>query len=327
MQLVRLVKCAIWLLLVISASVVAQQSPPAYPTRLIRIVATHAPGSQADILMRIVAEKMAARLGQPVLVENLPGAGGTIAAARVAAAQADGYTLLLAANGHAINPALNDKLPFNTRAAFTGIGLIATVPSVIVGAPNGAVTLAEFVQRARREPGRLSYASNGIGSASHLAAELFRARADITLLHVPYKSSSDAITDIVGGRVDFCIAPLGAAVPIIKQGKVQALAVTTRERAPSLPHVPTLAEAGIAGFEFDFWYALFAPANTPPGVRERLAHELGHALALPDTRDRFAAQTAVPSALALERFDAFFYNELKRYAELVTLSNVRATLH
>jgi hypothetical protein len=158
-----------------------------WPERPVRVIATHAPGSQVDTLMRVLAAKMSGSLGQPLLVENLPGAAGTLAAARVAAAKPDGHTLLVAANGHAINPALYEKLPFDTRRAFAGIGLIATVPSVIVGAPAGAATLEEFVRRARRAPGRLSYASNGVGSASHLAAELLRQRTGVDLLHVPYK--------------------------------------------------------------------------------------------------------------------------------------------
>ena len=313
---------AISFTLAIACSTVAK-SQETFPNKPIRLIATLSPGSQVDILSRILADKLSTGLGQQVIVENTLGAGGTIAAARVAAAKADGYTLLVTANGHAINPSLYDKLPFDTRKAFAGISLIAVVPSVVLTSIGGPSSMAELITIAKARPGMLTYASAGVGSASHLAAELFRTLAGIEVTHVPYKGTTEAITDLVGGRIDFSMGPVGAASAMVKDGKARALAVTTAERSPILPMVPTLAEAGVANYRFDFWYGLLAPAGTPKAVVERLAAEVQKALQLPDVREKFAAQSATPSTLVTSRFDQFLLAEMDRYAVLVKSSGAR----
>ena len=294
-----------------------------FPNKPIRIIATLSPGSQVDILSRILADKLSSSLGQQVLVENTLGAGGTIAAARVASAKPDGYTLLVTANGHAINPSLYDKLPFDTRKSFAGISLIAVVPSVVLTSIGGPQSIAALIATAKAKPGTLTYASAGVGSASHLAAELFRTLSGIDVTHVPYKGTTEAITDLVGGRIDFSMGPVGAASAMVKDGKARALAVTTAERSPILPMVPTLAEAGVANYRFDFWYGLLAPIGTPKAVVDRLAAEVQKALQLPDVREKFAAQSATPSTLITNRLDQFVAAEIDRYAVLVKSSGAK----
>lgn len=306
--------------MLVSVSAMAQEI---FPSKPIRIVATLSPGSQVDILTRILADKMSASLGQVVMVENTLGAGGSIAAARVAGAKPDGYTLLVTANGHAINPSLYDKLPFDTKKAFAGIGLIAVVPSVMLTSAGGPNSVAELIARAKANPATLTYASAGVGSASHLAAELFRTIAGINVVHVPYKGTTEAIADLVGGRIDFSFGPVGAASGLVQQGKARALAVTTVARSALLPQVPTLAEAGVANYRFDFWYGLLAPAGTPKAVVERLAGEMQKAMMLVDVREKFAAQSATPSTLVTEKFDQFLLDEIDRYAGLVKISGAK----
>lgn len=307
----------------------AASAPAAYPSKPIRIIATLSPGSQVDILSRILAEKLSASLGQQVIVENRPGAGGSIAAAAVASAPADGYTLLATANGHAINPSLYKRLPFDTARAFSGVALIGVVPSVIVSAPNKPYrSISDLVQAAKAQPGVLTYATAGVGSASHLALELFASMAKIDVVHVPYKGSAEAIIDLAGGRVDFSIAPIGSSLALVRDGKARALAVTTAERAALLPEVPTLEGAGVPGYRFDFWYAWFAPAGVPPDVLAKIVAELRKAVASEDVREKFRAQAVVEaritpllSGAALDRFVA---EEIGRYARLVKQSGASA---
>jgi tripartite-type tricarboxylate transporter receptor subunit TctC len=305
------------------------QAQTSYPNKPIRIIATLSPGSQVDILTRLLAEKVGQTLGQQVIVDNRVGAGGSIAAGLVAAAPADGYTLLATANGHAINPSLYAKLPFDTRKAFSGVSLIGVVPSMLVAAPSKPFrNLGELIAAAKARPGSLSYASAGVGSASHLAVELFRNLSGIDAVHVPYKGSADAIGDLVSGRVDFSFAPVGSTLALVKDGKARALAVTTAERAALLPDVPTFDEAGVKGYRFDFWYAVFAPAGTPSAVMARLADAFQQALALPDIREKFAAQGVIASRISppLTRgaLDQFVAAEIDRYAVLVKQSGAKA---
>lgn len=307
----------------------AQAAQPSYPNKSIRIIATLSAGSQVDILTRVLAEKLATNLKQPVLVENRTGAGGSIAAAVVASAPADGYTLLATANGFAINPALYPKLSFDTKKAFVGVSLIGVVPGVLIAAPNKPFkNLPALVASARATPGQLSYASAGVGSASHLAIELMRDIANIDVLHIPYKGSAEAITDIVGGRVDFSISPIGAAQALMREGRAIPLAVTTRERSLLLPATPTVEEAGFTGYRFDFWYGLMLPAATPKHVVEMLANEIEKALALPDVREKFAQQgvlvSSIVPATTTQKFDQFIASEMARYATLVKNSGAKA---
>jgi tripartite-type tricarboxylate transporter receptor subunit TctC len=300
-----------------------------YPNRPIRIIATLSAGSQVDTLIRLLAEKISASMGQAIIVDNRVGAGGTIAAAAVAAASADGYTLLATANGHAINPSLYAKLSFDAKTAFAGVSLIGVVPSVLTAAPNKPFkTLPALIAAAKAKPGELSYASAGVGSASHLAVELMRDLAGIDALHIPYKGSAEAIQDLVSGRVDFSFAPVGASLALIRDGKAIALAVTTSERSALMPNVPTFAEAGIADYRFDFWYGVLAPAGTPKAIVDRLAAEFQKALAHPDIKEKFARQGVIASSISppllTTKFDQFLANEFVRYAMLVKRADIAA---
>ena len=300
-----------------------------YPSKPIRIIATLSAGSQVDILTRVVAEKLAANLKQPVLVENRTGAGGSIAAAAVANAPADGYTLLAATNGFAINPALYPKLSFDTQKAFVGVSLIGVVPSVLIAAPNKPFkNLPALIAAAKAKPGELTYASAGVGSASHLAIELMRDMANIDMQHIPYKGTTEAIADIVSGRVDFSIGPVGATQALMREGRAIQLAVTTRERSTLLPQVPTVDEAGFTGYRFDFWYGLMLPAATPRPIVEVLALEIEKVLAHPDVRAKFAQQgvmaSSISPALTTQKFDQFIASEMARYAALVKKSGAKA---
>ena len=299
----------------------------AYPNRPIRIIATLSAGSQVDVLTRLLTEKLSVSLGQAVIVDNRVGAGGTIAAAAVARAPPDGYTLLATANGHAINPALYAKLSFDTKSAFVGVTMIGVVPSVLTVAPNKQFkSLPTLITYAKAKPGELSYASAGVGSASHLAAALLCEVVNIEALHIPYKGSAEAITDLVGGRVDFSFAPVGASLALVRDGKALALAVTTPERSTLLPNVPTFAEAGIKDYRFNFWYGIFAPANTPKAIIDKLTLAFQQALADPVIIDKFMRQGVIASSisppLVTAAFDKFVADEIKRYADLVKRTGV-----
>jgi len=296
-----------------------------YPSKPIRILVTLSAGSQVDFLARVVGNKLTEALGQQVIVENRPGAGGTIATAAVANAAPDGYTLLMVAPGHAINRSLYSKLPYHTLDDFSDVALIARVPSVlIVPTSLGIASLSELTALARARPGRLNFGSPGVGSGGHLAGEQYKLSAGLDIVHVPYKGTPEALTDTIGGQIQMFFAPLGAALAAIKDGRVRAIAVTTAERSPSLPDTPTMIEAGLAGYEIDFWYGLLAPRKTPQAVVDRLSMEIEKALKAPDTQARLLDQGAVASYLAPKPFDAFLRSEIDKYTVLVKASGAKA---
>lgn len=313
-------------LLALAALTMASQAwaDDRYPSAPIRIVVTLSAGSQVDILARLVAEKLAQSLGQPVVVENRPGAGGTLATAFVAAAKPDGYTLLMTANGYAINPSLY-QLKFDTARALKGVSLVAVVPGVLVTPPNlPANTAAELIALLQGKAGTYNYASPGVGSAGHMATELFNYAGHIKATHVPYKGTPEAFTDLVGGNVQYFFAPLGAALPLVTAGKVKALAVSTAARSPALPNVPTVAESGLAGYQYDFWYGLAAPSATPREIVDRLGADVQKALQLPDVKEKLAQQGAQPSSLTGADFDRFLQAEMQRSEKLVRQSGATA---
>lgn len=296
-----------------------------YPSKPIRILVTLSAGSQVDFLARVVGNRLTEALGQQVIVENRPGAGGTIATAAVAGAAPDGYTLLMAAPGHAINQSLYSKLPYRTLEDFAGVALVARVPSVlIVPTTLGVASLAELTALARAKPGQLNFGSPGVGSGGHLAAEQYKLSARLDLVHVPYKGTPEALTDTIGGQIQMFFAPLGAALAAIKDGRVRAVAVTTAERSPSLPDTPTMIEAGLPGYEIDFWYGLLAPRKTPQAIVDRLSREVEKALNASDTRERLLSQGATASYLAPAPFDAFLKTEIDKYTVLVKASGAKA---
>ncbi len=285
-RLGRAIARAILFPLLMAGAAIAQD----YPARPITMVVTYPAGGGADLMARLVAPKMAATLKQPVVVENRPGASGQIAAAAVAKAAPDGYTIMLDASSYAVNPSLFTKLPYDTDKAFVPIGVMALFPNVLVSnAAYPAKSVADVIAAAKKQPGAIGYASSGNGSAQHLAGALFELQAKVDMLHVPYKGGGPALIDVIGGQVPFFFANLASSLPHIKGGKLKALAVTSNARTSILPDVPTIAEAGVAGYQVYEWNVVVAPAGTPAPVLTKLAAALRLALDAPDVRERIAS--------------------------------------
>jgi tripartite-type tricarboxylate transporter receptor subunit TctC len=280
----RLLKHALVLLCMVPAGAAAQAD---YPSRPIRIVVPFAAGGGNDILAREMASKLQANWGQPVLVENKPGAGGNIGADFVARAPADGHTLLLATNTVTINPHVQKNVPFDARRDFAPIALLASTPFVLVVNPDLPVqSVAQLVDFARANPNRLSYASVGIGTPHHLGMELFKSLTGTAMVHVPYKGSVPALSDTATGQTQLMMATINAARPFMQGNRLRALGVGERQRLASMKDLPTIAEAGVPGFELTAWYAILAPAATPADVQRKLSEALLAAIREPDTRER-----------------------------------------
>ncbi len=295
----------------------------AWPSKPIRLVVPYPPGGPVDISARLLAPKLQESLGQPVLVENKPGAGGNIGADHVAKSGPDGYALLMGAIAtHAINPTLYPKIPYDAINDFRHVALVVQVPNVlVVGNAVPAKSVAELVALARAQPGKLDFASGSTGSTGHLAGELFKQMTGTYMVHIPYKGAAPAVADLIGGRVDLIFDNLASALPNIKSGKVRALAVTTKRRSGFLPELPTLDEAGLKGFDLTTWWGVMAPAKTPPPINDRLALEIAKAMESPEVKDRLRAMGSdAPAVRTPEQFTAFVANELKVYAELVKRS-------
>lgn len=272
-------------LLSVCSTVHAQE----FPSRPVTLIVSYPAGGGADLMARLIAPKLSAALKQPVIVENRPGASGQIAASAVAKAAADGHTLMFDASSYAVNPGLFAKLPYDTEKAFVTIGVTALFPNVLVStAGHSAKSVADVVTAAKKQPGVLGYASSGNGSAQHLAGALFELQAKVDMLHVPYKGGGPAMIDVIGGQVPFFFANLASSLQHIKSGKLAALAVTSAKRASNLPDVPTIAEAGVEGYQVYEWNVLVAPASTPAPVVAQLAAALRSALDAPDVRERIA---------------------------------------
>ena len=296
---------------------------PAWPTRPIRVVASYAPGGGVDVPTRVLAEYMGGVLGQPLVVENRAGATGSIGAAAVAAAAPDGYTILSDASGQALNPALMTNLPFDYATAFAPIGRVCTLPQVLVVLPAGPESLAALLEAARRRPG-MTYASSGIASGPHLAGAVLSRRAGLGLVHVAYRGSAPAMQDVLAGSVDMAFSTTPQAVPLIREGRLRALAVTTGERLPFLPEVPTVAESGFEGFDVNDWVAMWAPAATPAPVLDRLNAALNEALRDPARRDRLLNGLGVlPTGGSREELARFVAEQRTAMREVVRAENIR----
>jgi tripartite-type tricarboxylate transporter receptor subunit TctC len=300
-------------------------SQPNYPTKPVRMIVAFTAGSETDYLARIVGQKLSELWGQQVVVENRPGAGGVLASGMVAAAPGDGYTLFMNSMAHAIAPAVHAKLPYDPLRDFAGVSQVAGVPNVLVVTPGaGVTTVSELVALARQRPGQLSFGSAGVGSGMHINGEQFRLAADIQVIHVPYKGGPEALTDLLGGRISYVFSPIGLALPLIKDGKLVALGVTPAARSAALPEVPTVAETGLAGFEFDTWYGIFAPAATPRRIVAQVSYEVSRVLNFPDVAERFAARGAVPKPSTPEEFDSFVRAEVAKLARVISAAGVKA---
>lgn len=289
----------------------------------IKFIVPFTAGSGTDVLARTVGEKLGAALGTQVVVENRPGAGGTLGAAQVAKAPADGFTFLVHSSGHVVNPALYPKLPYDTLKDLTGVTPLASLPNVLVVAPSAGIKdVADLVARAKATPGALNYASAGNGSATHMNAEKFRVAAGITAQHIPFRGTPEAITETIAGRTNWFFAPLVSALPLIKDNRLQALAVGTTTRSPVLPNVPSLVEAGLPNAAYTFWVGLFAPAKTPQAIVDRMHAEVAKVLAQPDVKDRLDKLGANAMPMEQKAFEKYLDDETAAAAALVKAAGI-----
>jgi len=275
-------------------------------------------GSTTDIIARAITDKMSQSMGQQLVVENKAGASGTIGQAHAAAAAPDGYTILIHSSSHTVSPHTFAKLPFDTLADFAPITPISSTPNVLVISPAKNIkSLKDLLAAARAKPGSMNFASAGQGSATHLNAEKFKLAAKIDAVNVPFKGSAEAVTEVVAGRVDYYFSPIAPVIGQIRNGQLLPLAVGSPKRAAALPDVPTTAEAGVPGSEFNFWIGMFAPAKTPKEIVDRLQAEVVKALNTPEVKERFAALGADAWTLKPAEFDAYLREEIKSNAALV----------
>lgn len=295
-----------------------------FPDKPIHVIVPFMAGSATDVVARAVAQAMSIKLGQPVIVDNKPGAGGTIGAAQVAKAAPDGYTLLVNSSAHTVNPSIYPNLSYDTGKDLVGISLLAQQPNILVVSPSkGWKTAGDLVKAAKAEPGKLTYASAGTGSGTHMNAEKFKLSAGIDTLHIPYKGTPEALTDTMNGRVDYFFAPVIAGLSMVRDGRVVALAVGSEKRSSVLPDVPTTEEAGYKGSAYNFWVGMLAPAGTPPALVERLNKEVTAALASPEVKDRLGALGADASPTTPAELDKIVARELKENAELVKQAGIK----
>jgi tripartite-type tricarboxylate transporter receptor subunit TctC len=295
-----------------------------YPARSIRFVVPFAPGGGNDILGRIVAQKLHESLGVPVVVDNRGGAGGTIGTDIVSKSPPDGYTMLINNVSLAVNVTLYSKLPYDTLKDLEPVSLAGRQPNILVVHPSLPVrSVKELLALAKAKPGQLAFASGGIGSSSHLSAELLKYMTKIDLVHVPYKGMGPALIDLVSGQTQLAMATMASALPHIRNKRMRPLAVSTGKRVAVVPDVPTMMEAGVKDFEYSTWYGVLVPAGTPQAVITRLNAELVKALAMPDVKERFGAQGVEPGSTTAQEFKAFLNAEVKRWAPVIKASSMK----
>lgn len=294
-----------------------------YPVDTIKIVVPFPAGGTTDILARHVAQALKARLGVNVIVDNVGGASGMIGSRQVATANPDGGTMLLTATHHVINLSLNKTMMYDTKRDFDPLALIASVPNALVVHPSvPANTVAELIAIAKKEPGKLSFGSTGIGGANHLSGELFKILAEVNITHVPYKGAAPAMTDLLGGHIPMMFDSLPTVLPAAKEKRLRVLAVTSRQRAPSLPDVPTLDEAGVKGFESIAWFGLYLPANVPAATKAKLEKAMKEVLADADVRQKFGALGVDPGNLYGAAFRDFVNSEIDKWGNVVKRAGI-----
>ena len=292
----------------------------------LRIIVPFSAGGAADTYARLFAQKLQEGApGRQVVVENKTGAGGVIGSDAVAKAPADGSTLLIVTVGHAVNPYILSKLPYDTRKDFVPVGMVASVPSLVVAGPSfTGKSLGELLAQARTQPGKLEYASSGTGSTSHVSAALMESLAGVDMLHVPYKGAAPALQDVMGGRIAFTVDIITSSIQLVKTQKLRALAITGARRSPLLPEVPTVAEAGLPGYEFTAWYMLLAPARTPTATVDALNAELRRIEAQPEFASRLRESGAEGVGLDSRQTAAFLDGEFDKWARVVKQRNIKA---
>lgn len=321
----RLTAALSFTLLLAAASAPLAHAQTAYPTKPIRLIVGYSPGGPTDLAARVVAQKLSEQLDQPVIVENRAGAAGTLATERVAASPADGYTLLITTAGDTIQPALRTNLPYDIERNFAPVSMLVTGPQVLVVHPSvPAKSVKELLAIARSQPGRLSYGSAGIGTSSHLAAELLNQIAKLTTVHIPYKSSADNARAIGSGHIDMGFPALTGALPYLKAGKLRGLAVTTTMRAALLPEVPTLDEAGVAGYDRSGWFGVLAPAGVPKEIVTRLNTVIAKVVSASEVQQALTRQGLTPMTNSPEQFAAFIKAEIAQNAKLIKFSGAKS---
>lgn len=318
----RVAKCLVVVLAFAASAVAGAQAWPAKP---VRVVVPFTAGSATDILARTYGQKLQEYWGQSVIIDNRPGAGGTIGTGLVAKSPPDGYTLLVHSAAYAVNPSMYPDLPFDTLKEFVEIAPLGGQPNVLVVAPSSGITsVADLIAQAKAKPGALNYGSAGTGSGTHINAEKFKLATGIDAVHVPYKGTPEALTDTMAGRVTYFFSPISAAMPQIRDGKLVALAVSSAKRSSLLKDVPTLAEAGLPGFDYNLWVGLFAPAGLSPELVAKIAKDVERALASAEIKERFTNLGAEPMPMTPAEFRAFTRNEVESSAKVVKAANIKA---
>ena len=296
-----------------------------YPDKPVRFVVPYPPGGGTDVIARIVQDRFQALLGQPIIIDNKGGAGGSVGSELAARAAPDGYTVLFTLSSHTINPAIYPKLSFDTIKDFESIGTVASLPQILVANPMvPASTVAELVALAKAKPELLAYASVGNGSPGHLAGELFKLRTGTQMTHIPYRGGGPAVTDVISGQVPLLWVSIPAAAQFVKTGKLKAFAVSTLKRSAAFPDVPTVQETGVPDFEVDSWYAMFVPARTPQPVIDRLNRALNTIVAEPGIRDKLLAQGAEGVGGTPQTLTRIVAAEIPKWAKLAKDANIKA---
>jgi tripartite-type tricarboxylate transporter receptor subunit TctC len=312
----------------IVVAVLAASASPAfaqgYPNKPVHVVITFPPGSATDIVGRVVTQKLSEFWGQPVLAENRGGAGGSIGSAVVAKAAPDGYMLMINSNAHAVNPSIYAKLPYDTQKDFTDIAPLSGQPNVLVVNPSSSIkSVREFIAEAKAKPGQINFAHAGVGSGTHLNTEKFKLATGIDFVQIPYKGTQEVLTDLFGGRVTSYFAPISPIIPAVREGKVRALAVSSAKRSASLPDVPTVAEAGVPGFEFTLWFGLWGPAGMPAALVEKINKDAQRALASPDVTERLGKLGNDTMSMTPQEFAGFVRREIADYARIVKAAGIQ----
>ncbi|HVJ11023.1 MAG TPA: tripartite tricarboxylate transporter substrate binding protein [Burkholderiales bacterium] len=307
----------------IAALALAGAQAQDYPTRTIRLVVPLTTGAGADIAARIIAQRMSEHWKQPVIVDNRPGAGGQIGTSAVVKAEPDGHTLLVQSSSHSANSAIYRNLPYDPLKDLVDVAILGKTPYVLVSAGNGPYrSLKALIEAAQAKPGELAFSSAGMGTSTHLAAEYLIGLAGVRMIHVPFKGSPEALQDVLGGRSAFYMAPVNVALGLLKDGKLQALGVSTRTRAEVLPQVPTLAEQGLPDYEVTLWFGLWAPAGTPAAVVQKLNVSINAIVQEPQVREQFARLGMQPAPMKPEEFARFVRAEIEVYKRIVKQAGI-----
>ncbi len=316
------IKCVLALCIAALPGLAASQAAP-WPSKPIKAVVPFPAGAATDILARLVLERVSKQLGQPIIVENKPGAGGTIGEAAVAQADPDGYTIMVHSNSHTLTPWTYKNLSYNAARDFVGVIPLASVPMAIVTSVDKRWSApSDLVRAAKANPGSINYSSSGAGGATHLGAERFRLAGGFTATHIPYKGSAEALREVLAGRVDFHVAPLGLVVPHLRAGKLIALASTSSKRSSALPSVQTTVEAGLANSQYDVWIGMFAPAKTPRAIINRLNEEAAKAIRTPEVKERFASMVMDEMLMSVDEFGDFLKADFETNRLLVKATGI-----